>query len=337
MFRGIYNILTTILGESKQGGYDKDTVQHQFNCPKCAEDNGGIPDGKFNLEVNLQKQVYKCWKCCDTDGTLGRLPKLIKKYGNGSLYIQYKSELDALIKSKMYDINAFKDQLSGFTETEETFIALPDSFTKITDIEKCKNKKVVDYLKKRNIGQDLINKYNIGYTTWEDSDYYCRNRIVVPSYDEFGDLNYWSARDFSGKAKSKYKNCDAQKEEIIFQESLIDWDSDIILCEGTIDALCLPNSISLLGKILNKQSKLYKTLRDRANGRVIICLDGDTDISETKKIYNTLNVGRLKGKVYYIRLEYLKDFGEIYQHIGKKGMIKIVSKAKQFGEIDLII
>ena len=56
MFDRIYMILVDILGESKQGGYDKDKFQYQFNCPQCKEENYGIPDGKYNLEVNLQKQ-----------------------------------------------------------------------------------------------------------------------------------------------------------------------------------------------------------------------------------------------------------------------------------------
>ena len=48
----IYNILTTILGESKQGGYDKSVQQYQFNCPYCAEEKGGI-DNKYNLEISF--------------------------------------------------------------------------------------------------------------------------------------------------------------------------------------------------------------------------------------------------------------------------------------------
>ena len=49
MFSRIYNILTNILGESKQGFFDNGTSQYQFNCPECAEENGGVPDGKTNL------------------------------------------------------------------------------------------------------------------------------------------------------------------------------------------------------------------------------------------------------------------------------------------------
>ena len=38
----IYNILTNLLGESKQGGYDKSIYQYQFKCAYCADEKGGV-------------------------------------------------------------------------------------------------------------------------------------------------------------------------------------------------------------------------------------------------------------------------------------------------------
>jgi hypothetical protein len=334
MFEKIYAILVDVLGESKQGYYDKEKRQYQFNCPCCRDENGGVSDGKYNLEINFSKMVFKCWKCHDINRMSGKISKLIKRYGNSFLYNQYKAELDNLAKAKLYDINAYQE---AAIDIQESFVKLPDSFTRITDITMVADWRVKKYLEKRKITQPIIDKFKIGYTTWDDSDYYCRNRIVVPSYDDFGDLNYWSARDFTGRAKAKYKNSDTEKLEIIFQESLIDWDSDIVLCEGTLDAIYMDNCIALLGKSLSRRFKLYQTLKDKAKGKVIICLDGDTDISETKKIYNLLNTGSLRGRVYYIRLDCFKDFGEVYENGGKLEMIKTLKKIRQFDEIDLVL
>ena len=50
MFSRIYNILASFLGESKQGFFDNGTSQYQWDCPECAEENGGVPDGKKNME-----------------------------------------------------------------------------------------------------------------------------------------------------------------------------------------------------------------------------------------------------------------------------------------------
>ena len=53
----IYNILSSILGESKQGGYDSSITQYQFNCPNCAEEKGEI-DNKYNLDISFQLGNY---------------------------------------------------------------------------------------------------------------------------------------------------------------------------------------------------------------------------------------------------------------------------------------
>ena len=93
----------------------------------------------------------------------------------------------------------------------------------------------------------------------------------------------------------------------------------------------------MLGKFLLKDSELFRKLYNKANANIIICLDGDTTIEETKKIYNMLNIGRLRGRIKYITLQEYKDFGEIYENKGKKGLIETVKMAKQFSEIDLLM
>ena len=50
--RRVYDIIASILGESKQGGFDSNTFQYQFNCPNCADEKGYV-DGKYNLEVSF--------------------------------------------------------------------------------------------------------------------------------------------------------------------------------------------------------------------------------------------------------------------------------------------
>ena len=96
----------------------------------------------------------------------------------------------------------------------------------------------------------------------------------------------------------------------------------------------------MLGKYLTRDSELYNKLYGRSNANIIICLDGDTNIGETKRIYSTLNHGRLYNKIKYIRLgtEELpwKDFGEIYEDKGKSGIVTAMKSAKRFSEIELI-
>ena len=339
MFEEIYKILVEFLGESKQGGYDAETNQYQFGCPFCIEKYGDDEKYKYHLDVNLREGVFKCWKCVSQDDDMqGKLGKLIKRFGGSDLYKRYKECVESIKEAHFYDISSF----SGLTTSIEpnTYVRLPKTFRRI-NIEKCKDERLLEYLNKRKINQDFIDKFSLGCTTWHEEDYSMRNRIIIPSYDEFGDLNYYLGRDYTGKSNLRYKNCDADKKEVIFQESLINWDATIYLCEGSFDAMRFPsNGIAMLGKNLSSDYVLYKKIIERANADVVIVLDGDTAEIETKKLYRLLNVGRLHNKIKYIDLwngiSQYKDVSEIYEHEGKNGVINLLKHTKQYNEIDLI-
>ena len=330
----IYNILKEILGESKQGGYDRGISQYQFNCKSCEEEKG-FNSNSYNFEVSLSLGRTHCWRC----GFSGPISRVIREYGGTELLKEYYAAVKDIRESRYYDIGLFKDISDGAYLND--YIRLPETFTKI-DLKTCRKRKLLEYLEKRKITQDIIDLRNIGYTTWDEERWQLRDRIIIPSYDSAGDLNYWVGRDFTGNPKKmKYWNSKNDKNEIVFQESLIQWDATIYLCEGAVDALTYPNAISLLGKSLTKNTKTYQELYNKAKANIVICLDGDTDISETKRIYNLLNIGRLRGHIRYIRLGTddipYKDFGEIYEAEGKQGMINTFRKVKEFSEIELLI
>lgn len=329
----IYNILVYLFGESKQRSFSTNETQYQFNSPWATEENNGIPDNKYNLEISLSLGKYHDW----ANDYGGNISSLIKRWGNSELLSQYFEVIRELKEAKYYSIELFKDNEQAFNGIQSD-ILLPFSFTKI-NIKNCKRKKLTDYLEKRKITQDIIDFYNIGYTTWDEDDWTLKDRIIVPSYDDSGTINFWVGRDFSGyDKKTKYKNCTADKKEIIFQESHIQWNADIFLVEGALDCIYYPNAISLLGKSLKSDCLLYKKLLEKANANITICLDGDTTKEETKKIYSLLNTGRLTDKIWYIDLKndtQYKDFGEIYEAEGKEGIINVIKKRKKFKEVEL--
>lgn len=330
MFRRQYNILVSFLGESKQGGYQTGVDQYQFCCPSCADDNGGKPDGKYNLEVNFVIGKYHCWKC-DAKGSLNRL---VKRYGNAELASEYIEDVKMILASMMYRLDRY-EELARMIEEEE--IKLPKTFTPIGDITQLRNGKLKTFIEKRHITQEMVDIYHLGYTKWENEEINFRSRLIIPSYDSRGNLNYWTGRDITGYDKrQKYLNVKADRKRIIFNEGLIEWDGDIVLVEGIIDSIVYPNCIPLMGKQLYKDSRLYETIMKKSNGNIIICLDNDTEISETKRIYKMLNKGRLKGKIKYLRMDKYKDFGEIFESDGKQGLINVLSQAKQFSEFELI-
>ena len=146
----------------------------------------------------------------------------------------------------------------------------PKSIYRFTiERENIEYKKALNYLLKRNIGVDLINKYNIGYAI--SGDY--RGRIIFPSYDIDGEINYYIGRSYDPYSKLKYKNPEVSKMEIIFNEGKINWDSNIYLVEGVFDHITIPNSIPMLGKVLN--DILFNQLITKAEAKVIILLDAD--------------------------------------------------------------
>lgn len=332
----VYDILRLVLGESKQGDFNVNESQYQFNSPWITDENGGIPDGKYNLEVSLSLGKYHDWS---TENG-GNLSKLVRKWGSKELLSEYFRIINEIKDARYYNLELFKDNGEdlGFYNS----LKLPLTFKKI-NIESCKKQKLLDYLQQRKITQEIIDFYNIGYTTWDEEKWQMRDRIIVPSYNSEGDLNFWVGRDFINKkdsSKTKYKNCKADKKKIIFCESNIQWNNDIWLCEGIFDSLVHPNAIPLMGKALKSDTELYKALMEKANANVTICLDADTTPKETKVIYNLLNKGRLKDKIYYIDLKNdseFKDFAEVYENKGKQGIIDIFKKRKKYSEIELLI
>lgn len=334
----IQDILTIFLGQPKNDVTEDGQIQ--FNCPRCAERKGYSETGKYNLECNIIKQVFQCWSCCSEDSEMkGPLIKLIKKYGGKDLVKEYKEAIKDLMESKYYSIDLFNiSSIKDNNDYGNNGLKLPDTFTKIGDITQLKNKKLKEYLEKRKIDQTIIDKYNLGYTTYNEEKPSLRSRLIIPSYDETGDLNYWVGRDFTGYDKRmKYWNANTDKQKVLYQESHINWYGDIVLVEGAIDALYYNgNVIGLLGKSLSKHSETYQKIYNRAKSKIIICLDGDTDIIETKRLYNLLNRGKLRGKIWYIRMDKYKDFGELYENEGKEGIMELLKTKKQFSEIELL-
>lgn len=281
----LVELLTEFLGDYKQHYESKGQIS--FDCPVCAEEKGlDGGDGKGNLEINYGKHVYKCWSCGETHGTHGPLGKLFDQYATKS-------------QKKVY--NLIKPEELKQEENKRPKLRLPEGFTTFADSNPrfIPHMEAYRYLQSRGITDEMIEKFKIGYTVTGDFAY----RIIVPSFNKEGVLNYFVARSWVPK-KMKYKNPSVPKDEIIFNESLIDWNKDIYLCEGAFDSFFLPNSIVMLGKKMSKL--LFETLYTQANSQVIICCDGDA-FDDGIRVYHELNGGRLYNKIKIVKLPVDKD------------------------------
>ena len=293
----IVELLEDLLGD--HGLHYPNKGQISFNCPVCDDDRN-----KHNLEINYVNNVYKCWSCGDVDGTHGSLGKLFDKYGNKKL-------------KKLY--NVLKPETVQPRQKRTKKLTLPEGFTLFTESSPVYpvRRQAYNYLKSRGITDEIIKKYNIGFCDRGSHT----GRIVVPSYDGKGELNYYVARSWDPMSRAKYKNPQDEKDKIIFWENLIDWNKDVYLVEGAFDGLFVENSIPMLGKHMSEL--LFETIYTKAKGDVIICLDADA-WQNAVKLYHELNGGELWGKIKLIKLPEDSDIadlrGEIkneYYHIIK--------------------
>ena len=336
----LYNILTVFLGESKSG-YSEGQMQYQFPCPHCIEKYGFQEARKYNLEVSFTKGgVYQCWKCSSEGDDLmhGSIKKLIRLFGNEKLLNEYVNVIHSIRDSELYKLH-FSDFDRTIIEKEE--LKLPSSFKFFNKNER-NNYGALKYLQNRGINWDIIEKYKIGYTEREEENKKGSFRVIVPSYNALGELNYWVGRDYlpprENSFRIKYDNPKVEKKDIIFNEDKIQWDADITLVEGVFDHIVVPNSIPLLGKALNKDYKLYWELITRLSGNknTVINLWLDNDALETaKQIYSLLNHGDLYGRIRLIETDLGKDPSEIYEKYGYRGIAKCLQNAKKILEHEI--
>ena len=329
MFEIVREIIEGVIGEPRR----ENNGWMEYNCPYCAQEKGVESDDKYNLAVNYgedmkTKPFFHCWRC----GTSGKLSKLLRDFGTKDSLPKYYNELKNIKKSLLYNID-FGNEINDFQI--ENNIELPKDFRKIRLNDKYA-KEAIEYLKKRNISQKLIDYYNIGYIPYWSNDKEMRNRIIIPSYDEYGDLNYYVARDYTGKRKlRKYNNPDVKKTMFVFNENKINWYEDVTLVEGAFDHMVIPNSIPLLGKTLKRDYATFNAVITKAKANINILLDDDA-INDAKKIYKLLSSTNLKGKIKLIVCPDGYDASDIYQKFGKRGIKKLMQRTEELDEFELV-
>lgn len=302
----IIEIIEDVFGELKSHNDRK--YQISVDCPVCSYEIKGLDetDNKGNLEINYRYNVYKCWSCSESHETHGTLHKLLKTYGTPKQLKKYqllRPEINEDFNNRTYKKVQLPKEFIPFTNTSNGIKILPTY------------RQAISYLKNRNINDDMIKKFNIGFCYQGPYE----NRIIIPSYDENKNLNYFIARSYLSKTKFKYKNPEAQKEILIFNEHLINWEKPIYIVEGVFDSIFLPNSIPMLGKFMS--DFLYEKLYERAK-KVIIVLDPDA-WEDQEKLFHKLNCGKLMGKIWSIKLNDDKDVADLCGDLSKYELKKL--------------
>ena len=329
MFENIREIVENILGSPRRDNEG----WREYNCVYCALEKGVESDGKYNMAVNYGEDMktkphFHCWRC----GTSGKLSKLVKDFGTHDSLTKYYRELKDIRSSLLYNID-FGTNAEDF-QFENT-VELPKDYRKINEKDKYA-KEAIEYLQNRGLDKFFIETYNIGYIPYWSKDKEMRNRIIIPSYDEYGELNYYIARDYSGKRiYRKYNNPDVKKTLFVFNEDKINWYEDVTLVEGAFDHMVIPNSIPLLGKTLKRDYATFNAVIKKARCNVNVLLDDDA-LNDAKKIYKLLNSTNLKGKIRLIECPNGYDASDIYKKFGKRGIKQLMNRAKTIEEFELV-
>lgn len=244
----VINILDSVLGS----GRSMKNNERSHYCPFCHHH-------KKKLQINLENQFYHCW-VCDAKGR--SIVKLLYRLDVSS---------DKILKIKSIYKDGSVSLIKKRDETESQ-IYLPKEFKPLhirpPSINPIYNQALY-YTKSRNINSDDIHKYNIGYC--DDGMY--KNRIIIPSYNRDGELNYFVARSFIQTERMNYKNPPLSRNIIAF-ENQIDWNEEVVLVEGVFDAMAVKrNAIPLLGTDI--LPKLREKMLSGIVKNVVIMLDGD--------------------------------------------------------------
>tara|TARA_R110000772_G_scaffold17946_3_gene49902 strand:+ start:80257 stop:81207 length:951 start_codon:yes stop_codon:yes gene_type:complete len=297
--------------------HDEERGQVSFDCPACAEDKGlSEGDGKHKLAINYNMGIFKCWVCKFQNNMHGKLPKLIKMYGNKTILREYN-----VLKPEYHAIES---------DGIPTKVFIPKGYKKLATCSQYdyKYSEAYSYVKKRGITDEMIEYYEIGYTT--DGDY--RFRIIIPSHNEMGELNFFISRAWDKWMKPKYLNPIVEKQLIVFNEDKINWDATIYLVEGVFDHIVIPNSIPLLGKYMT--SKLNQLLHSKARANIVILLDDDA-YDDAIRLYKDLNIGNLYNRIRMCVVPYNYDPSLIYEKLGSGGIVKLLKSSKLLLESDI--
>lgn len=265
--------LENVLGKSVK----KSRTNYAFHCPFC---NHPKPKLEVNVKTDDKGQnPFNCWVC----GTRGRKVKTLL-------------QLLKVPKETALNVLRYVKKGESYEEVGTSLVELPKEYQPLlsASAESILANKARTYLNRRGVTDADIRKYNIGYAI--EGEY--QDRIIIPSYNELGQLNYFISRTLV-EAFQRYKLPEVGTSDIIFFESLINWNLPVTLCEGVFDAMAIKrNAIPLLGKFV--QPALQKKLLQSKVQDVYIALDPDA-IKQAYRLSESLT--RLGKKVHLVKLD----------------------------------
>ncbi len=264
----LLSLLESILGKSKKTSGDN----YAFWSPFV---NHHKP--KLEINIKLNSNADNPWHCWISDEKGKSIRSLFRKLKvSKEIWDEHNSIFKRKYKFQNLPINE---------KTGNNLVALPSEYQPLwKPSSSVIRKHALSYLDRRNVTPAEILKYQIGYC--EEGIY--KHKIIVPSYDENGMLNYFVGRSFYDTS-FKHKNPDVSKDIVGF-EMFVNWDMPIVICEGVFDAMAVRmNSIPLFGK--SPQSELQKKIINKGVKSVYLALDSDAFKNSLRFAESLMNNG----------------------------------------------
>jgi len=297
------DLIVSIFGEGSTSGDGKDIAVF---CPICKKSPKAKK--KRKLSIAIDTGVYHCWVC--------------------------EAKGKSLVKLIKYEIPNFKDLekvreyfgseiVEGEDQEEVIKVSLPEDFRLVVLDNNRVSRLIKKYLLNRGMTEEDLYRFKVGYSEEFGFD----NRAIFPSFDENLDLNFFVTRSIDEKVKfAKYRNCDASKKDIIFNEHLINWKKPVILVEGIFDAVKAGhNSIPVLGSWIDINHQVFKKLIINQSD-VLLGFDPDAQDKEMKIAKNLFQQG-LNVKIIQNKD---KDLGDLTHEEVKN----LIQNAKPFDNIE---
>jgi DNA primase len=268
----LLGFIENVLGKSHKRAREN----YAFTCPKC---NHHKPKLEINFHTNEKgENPFECWVCGFKGRTIKSLLKQLQvPSAQAHEILKYIGKGEERFYAPVKAVELPQEFQAVYTASTTSIIA----------------NKVRKYLYNRGFTDKDFLKYNIGYCTTGEYE----GRIIVPSYDENNQLNFFVARTFED-AYHKYRNPEASKDIIGF-ENLINWNMPIILVEGVFDAIAVKrNAVPILGKSISN-SLLKKIVSSKAED-IYIALDKDAFKKALQYTEQFLNMGK---RVYLVDMQ----------------------------------
>lgn len=257
----------TIFGK---GRISSNGINFDVRCPICSPTD----PTKKKLSIRTDTSANHCWVCGWKSRTI--IP-LIRKYGSEHHLAAFK---------ELFGISGLDSQLITGEKEEKQKVELPKDFKLLTLANESDPdvKAVWRYVYSRGLSDRDAWYFKLGVSDeprW-------KRRVIMPSFDKNGVLNYFVARAIDKDKKPKYDNPDVDKNPIIFNEINLDWSTRLVLVEGAFDLVkCVENSTAILGSDLDERHEIFNRILLH-NTPVALSLDGDMWDRKTPKIVKKL-------------------------------------------------